>query len=392
MAVFFALLLILFLPLTNCKSHSTAPDVNDLTRPVIWVDDFNVTFAAYETGPNPASKVIKIKNSGQQTLDYTLSSEADWVEFSPEGGSSSGQIVEHTISINKSGLKAQKEDYTANITITSSQAYNNPQNVEVSLNLAEQPPPEIWISSQQLTFNAREGRSDPASQSIEIKNTGEGTLNYKIITHAAWLSVDPTSGTVKKGERSHTVSADIAGLKKGTYNGTITIKDPDATNSPQQIDVTLEISERSTPKPTPTPLTNNEVGIFINPSSGATGTTVTVTVSIKGNTSPIASAFGLNLKYDASILQYLNTSKGSLTSSWAAVDGGASAGTVTVGGFRGSGSVIATGSQGSIAVVRFRVIYNGATDRTTQINLSNLIDDLSGMIAKPAVVNFTYKH
>jgi hypothetical protein len=113
---------------------------------------------------------------------------------------------------------------------------------------------------------------------------------------------------------------------------------------------------------------------------------VTLTISIDGNTSPIRSAFGLDIHYNTSIFQYLSTSRGTLTSSWAAVDGGASGGTMTVGGFKGSGSNIPIGSQGSIAVVRLRVLA-GAT-QNTQITMDNLIDDLAGMSANPSSVTF----
>ncbi len=199
--------------------------------------------------------------------------------------------------------------------------------------------------------------------------------------------------TVKTGKGTHTVSVDTGGMSDGSYSGTITITDPDATNSPQQVRVTLELSEKQGPgPPPPPPSTENKVGISIKPKSGGTGTTVRITISVNGNTSPISNAFGLDLNYNASIFQYLSTNKGNLTNSWAMVDGGASSGTITVGGFRGSGSVISTGSQGSIAVVRFQVIASGSSDLATQITLANLIDDISGMITSPASVTFTYLH
>jgi hypothetical protein len=256
--------------------------------------------------------------------------------------------------------------------------------------VSEEPPPEIWVSAKQLQFSAEEGASNPPSQTIKIKNTGSTTLDYKITKNGAWLNVSPTSGTVKTGERSHKVSVNIGGLSEGSYTGTITITDPKATNSPQKINVSLDISEKPPPPPPPPPPpTNNEVGISISPASGGTDTIVTITVFINGNTSPISSAFGLELHYNTSIFQYLDTSKGDLTGSWAAVDGGASAGTITVGGFRGSGSVIPVGSQGSIAIVRLKVIYSGSS-QSTQITISNLIDDISGMKINPGSVTFTY--
>ena len=481
-----AFMIILLIPQINCKKQSTTPNVNDLTRPVIWLNQFSMSFAAYEKGPNPSSQILQIKNSGQQSLDYTLSADADWVKFSPDTGTSTGQINDHTVSIQKDGLEAQDEEYTSKITITSSQAYNNPQEVSISLSLSREPPPKIWVNTKNLNFKAQQGGADPPSQTIKIRNSGEGTLRYDISTDANWLEVNPPNGNSKTQERSHSVVVDITGKKEGTYDGTITITDPNATNSPQMVSVSLDITKEpppeiwmsrdrltfgatlggSNPSPqdfyinntggeelsynitsdsswlsvSPTsgetkntqrghtafvnisglgignyngtltvsdpnasnspqlinvildisgPLDDNEVGISISPSSGGTGTIVTITIFINGNTSPIASAFGLNLNYDASVFQYQSTSAGTLTSSWAAVDGGASGGTITVGGFKGAANDIPVGSQGSIAVVSFKVIHSGASLSRT-FTISNVVDDLVGMTINPGTVTFTY--
>jgi len=386
------LLLIIFttIPHTNCKKQSTVPDVSDLTRPVIWLDLFNMSFATYEVGPNPSSKILKIKNSGQQTLDYTLTDDADWLSFSPEGGSSTGQIIEHAISINKEGLAAQDEDYTATITITSSQAYNNPQTVSISLNVSEEPPAEIWVSTKQLNFSAEEDGPNPSPQTFKIKNTGTAALDYKITKNAAWLNINPTSGTVKTGERSHKVSVNIGGLSEGSYTGTITITDPKATNSPQKINVTLDISEKPPPPPPPPPpSTRNEVGIYITPSSGGTDTLVTLTIFIDGNTSEISS-FGIELTYDPTFFEYQSTNTGTLTGNFGFFGGNASGTVITVGGAKGGANAIPTESQGSLAEVRLKVIYNGASPKSSQITVNSLADDLAGMKISSGSATFTY--
>jgi hypothetical protein len=385
----FSLIFILILSIAhiNCKKQSTTPLIDDLTRPVIWLNQFNLSFSATQQGPNPSPQILKIRNSGQETLEYTLSTDADWVSYSPESGTSTGQTIEHTISVNKAGKAPQDQEYTAKITVTSSQAYNNPQEITVSLKIEKQLPPKIWIDPQQLSFSGKVGGSNPASQTVKVKNTGEGSLNYSISSDVSWMSVNPNSGASDTAEKSHTVSVNTSGMQKGNYTGIITVADPKATNSPQEIDVTLNLTEKTAPPP---PSTDNEVGIRINPSSGGTDTIVTITVFINGNTSRIDSAFGLNLNYDTSVFQYQNTSKGNLTNSWAAVDGGASGGTVTVGGFRGSGNVIPIGSQGSIALVRFKVIHSGSSSLSRQFTMTNIIDDLVGMTIKPGTVTFTY--
>jgi len=94
----------------------------------------------------------------------------------------------------------------------------------------------------------------------------------------------------------------------------------------------------------------------------------------------------LKLHYNTTIFQYLSTSSGNLTGSWAFVDGNASAGTITVGGLRGGAGAIPIGSQGSIAIVRLKVIPSSG--QTTQITMDSLADDISGMIINPDSVTF----
>ena len=109
--------LLAFLPLfaLSCKKSPTMPNVDELKRPVIWLNTFELAFTAYESGGNPEGKAFQIKNSGQNTLQYTISDDADWLSVEPSSGSSSGQLVSHTILINKAGLAAQDAEYEAKI-------------------------------------------------------------------------------------------------------------------------------------------------------------------------------------------------------------------------------------------------------------------------------------
>ncbi|MHA1360608.1 MAG: BACON domain-containing protein [Candidatus Helarchaeota archaeon] len=102
----------------SCKKTPTTPDINSLTLPVIWLNKFEVSFTASETAPNPSDQILKIKNSGPGTLNYTISDDASWLTISPSSGSSSGQIVEHTISVDKTSLTARNKEYSATITVT----------------------------------------------------------------------------------------------------------------------------------------------------------------------------------------------------------------------------------------------------------------------------------
>ena len=175
----------------SCKKNSTAPQVDSLTMPVIWLDTFEMSFAAIKSEGNPEPQVLQIKNTGIDTLSYNISCEADWLEVEPSNGTSSGQKREHEVSVKKSGLTARDELYEATIIVTDTNSYNNPQEVKVSFLITKEPPPKIGVSPKNLDFTAQEGGSNPPSQTIEIANTGEGTLQYEIESDVGWLSVSP---------------------------------------------------------------------------------------------------------------------------------------------------------------------------------------------------------
>ena len=90
-----------------CKKAPITPNADVLNRPVIWLNTTEVSFAAYEAGGNPAAQAFKVKNSGKNTLQYSVSDDAQWLSVEPASGSSLGQLVEHTILINKAGLAAR---------------------------------------------------------------------------------------------------------------------------------------------------------------------------------------------------------------------------------------------------------------------------------------------
>jgi len=99
-------------------------------------------------------------------------------------------------------------------------------------------PPIISRSPSSMSFSAQTGQS-AGSQTLSISNSGGGTLSYSLSESYSWLSVSPTSGTATTETDSITVTASCAGMSAGTYNGSITISAPGATNTPQATSVSL---------------------------------------------------------------------------------------------------------------------------------------------------------
>ena len=102
-------------------------------------------------------------------------------------------------------------------------------------------PAFIKLNKTQLTFAGRAKGVSANPRSFKISNSGCGTLDWTVSDDVTWLNCTPATGT---SPGSVSVSVDPQGLAKGSYTGTITVTDVNASNSPQTIPVTLKIPVR----------------------------------------------------------------------------------------------------------------------------------------------------
>jgi hypothetical protein len=97
------------------------------SMPHIHIDHTRLNFgstAADTTG----NQTFLISNSGGGTLNWTLTDDASWLDYSPASGTGPGEV---SVSVNPAGLTTGT--YTGTITITDPDAFNSPQTVTVTL-------------------------------------------------------------------------------------------------------------------------------------------------------------------------------------------------------------------------------------------------------------------
>ena len=154
----------------------------------------------------------------------------------------------------------------------------------------------------------------------------------------------------------------------------------------------VNCKKQSTTPDVPNSLNDNSLMISCSPIAGGTGTVVDVKISFMGNSREIKS-FGMEMTFDPAVFQYQSTQKSGLTANWASVDGNeTSPGKLNVGGFMGSGTPIPPGSSGGLAIVKFKVIYNGSEDGFSRnISIMNYVDDIGGMLPQSTSASFTFK-
>lgn len=112
-------------------TYSKCPKTTRAFDPKIWVNTKNMSFFGFESGSNPGDQVLQVKNAGVNTLEYSIYCEPVWLTAYPTHGSSVGNINEHTVSVDISGLF--EGEYYGNITIVDENAENSPVPISVTL-------------------------------------------------------------------------------------------------------------------------------------------------------------------------------------------------------------------------------------------------------------------
>ena len=102
------------------------------------------------------------------------------------------------------------------------------------------PTPVLSVAPTVLSFSGTQGSStNPGAGSLNITNSGNGSLAFSASSDSPWLSVTPVSGTAPQTLQ---VSVAIGTLAVGTYTGHITVTATGAQNSPASIAVTFNVA------------------------------------------------------------------------------------------------------------------------------------------------------
>jgi len=163
-------------------------------------------------------------------IEYTINNSASWTmitPYSPNTGSYTW-TVPNTAS---SQCKIKVSEYHHGIPSDNSDAV-------FSITAA----PTIRLSRIKLNFCSLTSGVATAPQGVSITNNGSGNLHWNISVDAPWLICAPGAGA---GNGTIFVSINSTGLTLGTYTGKVIISDPNATNSPQAVSVTLKVKSVS---------------------------------------------------------------------------------------------------------------------------------------------------
>jgi outer membrane protein assembly factor BamB len=207
--------------------------------------------------------------------------------------------------------------------------------------------PVLGVAPTSLTFSATQGGVNPASATVNVSNTGSGSLSYSVSSDQTWLSASPASGTAPQ---SLTVSVATGSLAAGTYTGHLTISATGALGSPTTVTVTFTVTAPPPPQPiltvTPGTLT------FAATTGGANPASKSISVTNTGSGS---------LNFTIATDQTWLTASPLSGSAPQTITVNAVTGTLAVGTYTGHVTVTSTGVQGSPASVTVTFTVSAAS-------------------------------
>ncbi|MFW6132149.1 MAG: BACON domain-containing protein [Candidatus Aminicenantaceae bacterium] len=100
--------------------------------------------------------------------------------------------------------------------------------------------PFLQVSPDYVSYKV-EGEI-PEDKTIVVKNVGNKSLDYQVTVNKDWIEVSPASGSLNAGEQENlTLNIDATALDIGNYSGEIEISSNEAINSPQIVNIDVEV-------------------------------------------------------------------------------------------------------------------------------------------------------
>jgi hypothetical protein len=263
-------------------SQNIQVTLNVSAQPLLDLNTNSLGYSYQIGGALPTDQTV-VPNATTASLNYTIgvstNNTGNWLMASATGVTP-GAV---TVSVNPVGLPPG--NYSGSLTFNAINGGNNPQVVQVSLNVSNNP--TLSVNSSSLTFNFQTGQSTPPVQTVSVSSTA-GALPFSVTSSqnntsngVTWLLVGAQIAAATPA--SFTVGVSPGGMAPGTYTGTIVLTSPGVANpNPSAgcggtlcIGVTLNVSNTAL-------LTANPTAVNFNAMLSNTPSAQLVTISSTG--------------------------------------------------------------------------------------------------------------
>jgi hypothetical protein len=142
-----------------------------------------------------------------------------------------------SLSVNASALK----EGTHTISLTARDSDGQTGSASVTIQVSRTRPTlaaSLSVSPTATSFAIGTGSIQTAPDIIAVRNNGDGNLNWSASADQTWIRLSSATGSAPA---NLSVSADPTGLSAGQYAGHVTVTTSDAPNSPQTVNISLNV-------------------------------------------------------------------------------------------------------------------------------------------------------
>lgn len=222
----------------------------------IWAFPYSpstLTFTAAVGATSPPAQTVIFTKKSFVPKNWTATAASSWLMLTPASGTISTEQDTVSVQVNTSGLSAGTYGSSFNIAVSSKNGGIQTATIPVTFVVSTSSTsttstistttPSISLNPISLSFSGTASGANPLAQTINLLNPTGGTLSWTLAESAPWLALNITTGTTTTEVDQVSASVGISGLSAGTYSTIISVTASGASNSPQQIPVSLTLSQ-----------------------------------------------------------------------------------------------------------------------------------------------------
>lgn len=218
-----------------------------------------LTFTAAEGTASPPAQTVTFAKKSFVPKNWTATAASPWLILSPSSGTISTEQDKISVQVNTGGLSAGSYSSSFNIAVTGKNGGTQTATIPVTFAISSSgttttttssttttTTSSIALNPPSLSFSGTAGGANPLAQTINLSNPTGGTLSWTLAESTPWLALNITTGTTTTEVDQVSVSVGTSGLSAGPYSTIISVTASGASNSPQQIPVSLTLSQPTT--------------------------------------------------------------------------------------------------------------------------------------------------
>ena len=216
-----------------------------------------LSFTAAEGTSSPLAQTVTFSKKSFVPHNWAATATSSWLMLSPASGTISTEQDTISVQVNPSGLSTGTYSSSFTIAVTGKSGGIQTATIPVTFVVSSggttttsptstTTTPSILLNPTSLSFSGTAGGANPLATTINLANPTGGTLSWTLTESAPWLALNITSGTTTTETDQISASVGLSGLSAGTYSTIISVTASGASNTPQQIPVSLTLSQPTT--------------------------------------------------------------------------------------------------------------------------------------------------